>query len=88
VPEGTYQRIEFDLETGCSGMAGKSVQIVNDSGTHTSTRSIKIKFNGTFVVDSNKTVEIRVQNILNAADSATPSTDLETALEAVTGTLN
>lgn len=66
LPEGTYYRVEFDLEPSC---AGKSLKLTNDFGTYSSTENIKIKFDGVLVIDGSKNVELGVQNILDAANA-------------------
>jgi hypothetical protein len=65
LPEGTYYRVEFDLEPSC---AGKSLKLTNEFGTYSSTEKIKIKFDGVLVIDGSKNVELGVQEILDAAN--------------------
>ncbi|MBY0516347.1 MAG: hypothetical protein K2P81_05530 [Bacteriovoracaceae bacterium] len=83
VPEGTYYRVEFDLEPEC---AGNSVQLTNDFGTFVSTQRITVKFDGVFVVNGSETLELGVQNILDAAN-AHNSGALRDSLEAINGQL-
>ncbi len=91
IPEGTYQRLEFDLErdgTGCT--SGKSVQLTNSSGTFSTTDRVTIKFEGTFTATgSNKVLELGVQNIVDALNAITNSNNIKDDLEAagVKGTL-
>ncbi len=66
LPEGTYYRVEFDLEPSCAGR--KSLTLSNDFGTYSTTEKIKIKFDGVLVIDGSKNVELGVQNILDAAN--------------------
>jgi hypothetical protein len=83
VPEGTYYRVEFDLEPEC---AGKSVQLTNDFGSFNSTQRITVKFEGTFVVDGATTLELGVQNILDAVNAHSAGSVRDT-LESVSGNL-
>lgn len=91
IPEGTYERLEFDLERDGSGCtSGKSVQITNASGTFSTTDRVTIKFEGTFTAtSSNKVLELGVQNIVNALNAVTNSNNIKDDLEAagVKGTL-
>ena len=89
VPADTYKRIEFDLEPGCDGVATNSVSLVNDNGGFSSTSTITIKFEGTFIVDGEENLELGVQNILDAANAydGLGGQSLKDALEAVSGNL-
>lgn len=89
VPADTYKRIEFDLEPGCDGVATNSVSMVNDNGGFSSTSTITIKFDGTFIVDGEETIELGIQNILDAANAydGLGGQSLKEALEAVSGNL-
>lgn len=82
VPEGTYYRVEFDLEPVC---AGKSLNLSNDFGVYSSVDTIKIKFEGVFVVDGSTALELGVQDILNAANAYNGAGTLKDAFEAVSG---
>ena len=44
VPEGTYRRVEFDLESDCDGTTKNSVDLISDSYSGASTDRITIKF--------------------------------------------
>jgi hypothetical protein len=83
VPEGTYYRVEFDLEPEC---AGRSVSLTNDFGTFTSNERITVKFEGVFVVDGASTLELGVQNILDAANGHSAGR-LRDSLESASGSL-
>ncbi len=83
VPEGTYYRIEFDLEPEC---AGNSVQLVNDFGNFSSNERITVKFEGVFVVNGTETLELGVQNILDAANAHSAGR-LRDSLEGASGEL-
>jgi Domain of unknown function (DUF4382) len=82
VPAGTYYRVEFDLEPAC---AGKSLNLVNDFGTYSSAESLKIKFDGVFVVDGTETLELGVQDIMNVANSYNGTGNIADAFESVSG---
>lgn len=84
VPEGTYYRVEFDLEPEC---AGKSLNLSNDFGVYSSVDTIKIKFDGVFVVDGSTSLELGVQDILNAANAYNGAESLRDAFEAVSGNM-
>lgn len=89
VPEGTYNRVEFDLEPGCDDVAVNSVALTNGNGTFVSGSTIKIKFDGTFIVDGSESLELGIQNILTAANSfdGLGGISLKDALEGVSGNL-
>lgn len=87
VPEDTYKRVEFDLEEDCDGTIKNSLDLINGSGSFSSTDRITIKFEGTFVVDGEENLELGVQNILSAANAYDGVGSLKDALEAVSGNL-
>lgn len=89
VPAGTYTRIEFDLEPSCDDVEPNSVNLINGNGTFSSTSTIKVKFEGTFIVDGAETLELGVQNIMDAANAydGLGGVSLKDALEAVSGNL-
>lgn len=91
VAAGTYYRIEFDLENDCDGNTRNSVDLANsETNSPFSTRDrITIKFDGTFVVDGDKSVELGIQNILDQANSfdGNGGVSLKQALESVSGNL-
>jgi hypothetical protein len=84
VPAGTYYRVEFDLEPAC---AATSANLSNDFGTYSSAETIKIKFDGVFTVNGSETLELGVQDILNAANAYNGVGSLKDALESVSGNL-
>ncbi len=83
VPEGTYYRVEFDLEPEC---AGQSASLSNDFGSFSSNERITVKFDGVFVVDGATTLELGVQNILDAANGHSAGR-LRDSLESASGSL-
>ena len=85
VPEGTYYRIEFDLEPSCAG--GKSLSLSNDFGVFSSNEKIKIKFDGVFVVNGPEAIELGVQDILNAANAYNGTAPMEDVFESISGSL-
>ncbi len=84
VPADTYYRIEFDLDPSC---AANSVYLTNDFGSFTSSEGLKIKFDGAFVVNGSETLNLGVQDVLNAANAYNGVGSLKNALEAVSGNL-
>ncbi|MFP5386920.1 MAG: hypothetical protein ACLGHN_12625 [Bacteriovoracia bacterium] len=84
VPAGTYYRVEFDLEPEC---AGKSLNLSNDFGVYSAAETIKIKFDGVFVVDGSTNLELGVQDILNAANAYNGVGTLKETFENVSGNL-
>ena len=85
VPQGTYRRIEFDLDTNCA--SGKSIQLVNANGSFSSTSGMTIKFRGNFVAASDGTLTLGIQTILSALNSYTAASDLKTTIEGISGSL-
>jgi hypothetical protein len=83
VPEGTYYRVEFDLEPECAGV---SAQVSNDFGTYSSNEQIKVKFDGVFVVNGSETLELGVQNILSEVNAHNGGS-LSDRLESISGDL-
>lgn len=84
VPADTYYRIEFDLEPSC---AGKSVNLSNDFGVYSSAEGLKIKFEGVFIVNGSESLNLGVQDILNAANAYNGIGSVKDALESVSGNL-
>ena len=82
IPADTYYRVEFDLEPAC---AAKSLNLSNDFGTFSSPENIKIKFDGVFVVNGSESLQLGVQDILNAANAYNGVGSLKNALESVSG---
>ncbi|MBC7741620.1 MAG: hypothetical protein H7061_05460 [Bdellovibrionaceae bacterium] len=85
IPQGTYQRIEFDLDTNCA--SGKSIQLVNGNGSFSSTSTMTIKFRGNFVASADGALTLGVQTILTALNSYTGAADFKTTVESISGTL-
>lgn len=85
VPEGTYRRIEFDLEGNCNGLGDPSVSFVNGMATYSTQDNIKIKFEGVLVVDSDETVNLDTDKILDALDTVSANNQIKNTLEAITG---
>jgi len=84
VPQGTYRRIEFDLESDCG--LGKSIDLTNDHGSFSTTDRVTIKFEGTFVADNaSEKLTLSVQSILDAANSYNGTGDLAGHLESASG---
>lgn len=84
IPAGTYYRVEFDLEPTC---AGSSVILSNDWGTFASGDRITIKFDGVFVVDGSESLQLGVQDILDAANAYNGVGRLKDAMESASGSL-
>ena len=84
VPPDTYYRVEFDLEPACAGM---SVNLSNDFGVYSSAQGVKIKFDGVFIVNGSETLNLGVQDILNAANAYNGIGTLKDRLESVSGNL-
>lgn len=84
VPADTYYRIEFDMEPSC---ANKSATLINDFGSYSSAEGFKIKFDGVFIVDGSETLQLGVQDILNAANAYNGTGSLKDAMESVSGDL-
>ena len=88
VPEGTYKRIEFDLEPTCDGVTANSVSLVNDHGGFSSQSTITIKFEGSFIVSGDADLELGIQAILDAANTYNGTgSNLKDAMEAISGVL-
>lgn len=85
LPAGEYTRLEFDLESDCAG--GYSLMVTNNNGTFSTTDRITIKFEGLFTADSDGTLTLAVQDILNALNSFNGSERLKDAAEAISGNL-
>lgn len=83
VPEGTYYRVEFDLEPECAGV---SARVTNDFGTFSSNEQIKVKFDGVFVVNGTENLELGVQNILSEVNAHNGG-NLADRLESISGDL-
>jgi len=84
LPIGTYKRVEFDLDDDCP--SGKSVQLTNSSGSFTSTESMTIRFEGTFVhTGVLGDLSLEVQQIVSALNTVTNSSQIKSKAEGVDG---
>lgn len=86
IPEGTYQRIEFDLEPDCKDTPEPSVRFTNSNDEILSTSDrITIKFNGNYVVSEDGTLDLNINAIINKMNTITPGDNIKDALEAIAG---
>ena len=88
IPEGSYERIEIDLEKECDGVASRpSVEFTNGNSpfSYSSQDRITIKFDGQFVAAGGQTIDLDVDGILDVMDAITPADDIKDLLEDVTG---
>ncbi len=85
IPEGTYRRIEFDLDSSCA--SGKSIQLTNGNGTFSSVDRITIKFSGNFTASADGALTLGVQTILNQLNSYNAPATLKTTAESISGVL-
>lgn len=83
VPEGTYSRVEFDLDPHCA--SGKSVQITNSNGTFTTNQTITIRFDGLVTISSAHTLDLNVQAIITALNNVAADADIKVQAESVGG---
>lgn len=84
VPDGTYSRVEFDLEDNCSGL---SARVVNSNGVFQTTERIMIKFEGTLQVSAGKTVNLDIQAIVSALNTVNSNSQIRSKAESVSGSL-
>lgn len=85
VPEGVYERIEFDLEEDCDGTVKPSVQFTNDLGPFSTTDHITIKFDGVYTVSADGTLVLNIDALFDAMDTVTNNGEVKTKLEATSG---
>lgn len=86
VPQGTYQRIEFDLEKECDGTLAKpSVSFTNNVGSFSTLEHTTIKFNGSYVVSAQGTLTLNIDSLFDALDLVTNDSQIKTALESAPG---
>lgn len=85
VPEGVYERIEFDLENDCDGGTKPSVQFTNDLGSFSTTDNMTIKFDGVYTVNADGTLVLNIDSLFDAMDTVTNDNEIKTKLEAATG---
>ena len=90
LPAGTYTRVEFDLEDdgqGCS--SGNSVSLTNGSGSFSTDDRITVKFDGTFTLsNTDATLALGLQSIIDALDTVTSDEDSDTGIKAKTESAN
>lgn len=84
VPEGTYRRIEFDLENNCDGSGAPSVSFDNGAPRST-TDTMTIKFEGTYVVDADGTLNLDIDPLIDNMDLVANDADIKLAMESATG---
>ena len=85
VPRGTYERIEFDLEKECDGVALKPSVTFDNGTTFSTVDSLTIKFDGVFVVSSTSTLTLNIDVLIDALDTVVANNEIKTKLEAVSG---
>lgn len=83
VPPGTYSRVEFDLDPHC--VSGKSVQVTNSAGSFTTNQTITIRFDGTLVLSASQNLNLDIQSIITALNTATSDADIKIKAESVGG---
>lgn len=83
IPNGTFDRIEFDLDDECG--TGESLSVTNNSGTLATSDGITIRFDGLITISSDDSVDLLVQQIVDALAPVTDANDLRTAAEASSG---
>jgi hypothetical protein len=83
VPPGTYSRIEFDLDNHCTST--RSVQITNGNGSFSTSDSITIRFDGTFVLSNSQDLNLDVQSIITALGNVNADSAIKTQAESVQG---
>ncbi len=86
IPQGTYRRVEFDLEKECDGVLGKpSVTFSNGNGVFSTQDSMTIIFDGTYTASSSGTLTLDIDALLDALDLVTNSNQIKTSLENAPG---
>lgn len=85
LPEGLYDRVEFDLDDRCS--TGSSVEVQNTAGTFSTASGMSIKFDGVFSHQSDSVLSLNLFSLIAAADTVTADNDIKDALESVEGSL-
>lgn len=86
VPEGTYKRVEFDLEDHCSST--HSVELNNDNGSFNTGDRITIKFSGNLTVQHGDSVNLDIQVFIDSLKNFNgTSNDLRDTLRNITGAL-
>jgi hypothetical protein len=86
VTEGTYRRVEFDLDKECDGVAGKpSVFFTNGNGTFSTQETMTIKFDGSYTVSAAGTLTLDIDALFDALDLVTADGQIKTSLESAPG---
>jgi hypothetical protein len=86
VPQGTYRRLEMDLDSSCS--SGQSVQLTNSAGSFQSNDSISIRFEGEITITSTSSdLPLAIQAIINQMKTITSNAEVKTKMESVAGGL-
>lgn len=84
VPPGNYTRIEFDLDNSCA--VGYAVSVTNAApGPLSTSQSVTIKFFGNITINSDVSIELALQNLVNALNTVTDGAQIKTQLEAASG---
>jgi hypothetical protein len=84
IPDGAYERIEFELDNDCA--SGKSLTVVNDNGSFSTNDRITIRFEGLLKLTSDKSLTLLIQQIVGELSQVTNSSNLKTRAEAASGT--
>lgn len=86
VPQGTYQRIEFDLDKECDGTLSKpSVAFTNNNGTFSTLDHTTIKFDGIYVVSAAGTLTLNIDPLFDALELVNNNNQIKTTLESAPG---
>lgn len=86
VAEGTYRRVEFDLDKECDGVPGKpSVLFTNGNGTFSTLDTMTIRFDGAYTVSATGTLTLDIDALLDALDLVTANNQIKTSLENAPG---
>lgn len=86
LPEGRYNRIEFDLEPNCAAGGSKpSVSLENDFGTFSTSSEVEIRFEGNFEVEKGKDLELNISPMLEALNTVQSNATIASKLENAVG---
>lgn len=85
VANGTYNRVEFDLEKDCEGATNPSVTTSNDNGTFTTDDRMTIKFEGSYTVSADGTLNLNVDALFDALETVNNGNQIKNVLESATG---
>lgn len=87
LPKGIYTRIEFDLKKDCAdSVTSPSVVLDNDNdgGTPFETdETITIRFEGSVDLNSSRTLDLYINNIIQALDTVSASNQIKPTLESL-----